>query len=72
MIEMNVDKMIFKWEHETVLSAFLNRNEAAIDTSEEIQYPIERLTDETTLRICWTTCTQTGMNWQGKEQNQNC
>ena len=46
MIEMNVDKMIFKWEHETVLSAFLNRNEAVIDTSEETQYPIERLTDD--------------------------
>lgn len=46
MIEMNVDKMIFKWEHETVLSAFLNRNEAVIDTSEETQYPIGRLTDD--------------------------
>lgn len=46
MIEMNVDKMIFKWEHETVLSAFLNRDEAVIDTSEEIRYPIERLTDD--------------------------
>ena len=51
MIEMNVDKMIFKWEHETVLSAFLNRNEAAIDTSEEIQYPIERLTDDEKVSI---------------------
>ena len=46
MIEMNVDKMIFKWEHETVISAFLNRDEAVIDTSEEIRYPIERLTDD--------------------------
>ena len=46
MIEMNVDKMIFKWEHETVLSAFLNRDEAVIDTSEEARYPIEHLTDD--------------------------
>lgn len=46
MIEMNVDKMIFRWEHETVLSAFLNRGEAVIDTSEEKRYPIERLSDD--------------------------
>lgn len=45
MIELDIDKMVFKTMHEAILEAFFNRDEAVIEEDKEQDYPAEKLTD---------------------------